>query len=90
MRVIRGVREAIRAHRRMCVGVAAAVVAMSILGPVLVLSLARRPVDYFTFNPWLKRLPAYVVSSTVPLEQKLEKLPALAKHVSRCGRICVT
>jgi hypothetical protein len=44
----------------------------------LVLSLARRPVDYFTFNPWLKRLPAYVVSSTVPLEQKLEKLPALA------------
>ena len=78
MRVIRGVREAIRAHPRMFVGVAAGVVAMSILGPVLVLSLARRPVDYFTFNPWLKRLPAYVVSSTVPLEQKLEKLPALA------------
>lgn len=78
MRVIRGVREAIRAHPRMFVGVAAAVVAMSILGPVLVLSLARRPVDYFTFNPWLKRLPAYVVSSTVSLEQKLEKLPALA------------
>ena len=51
---------------------------MSILGPPAVLSVARRPVDYFTFNPWLKRLPAYVVSSTIPLEQKLEKLPALA------------
>jgi hypothetical protein len=62
----------------MFLGVAAAVAVMSILGPVLVLSLARRPVDYFTFNPWLKRLPAYVVSSTIPLEQKLEKLPALA------------
>ena len=40
--------------------------------------MARRPVDYFTFNPWLKRLPAYVVSPSIPLAQKLEKLPALA------------
>lgn len=62
----------------MFLGVGVAVVAMSILGPVLVLSVARKPVDYFTFNPWLKRLPAYVVSSTIPLAQKLEKLPALA------------
>jgi hypothetical protein len=59
-------------------GVAAVAVAMSILGPLAVLSVARRPVDYFTFNPWLKRLPAYVVSPSIPLEQKLEKLPALA------------
>ena len=78
MRVIRGVWGAIRRHPYMFLSVSAAVVAMSVLGPVLVLSLARRPVDYFTFNPWLKRLPAYVVSSTIPFEQKLEKLPALA------------
>jgi hypothetical protein len=78
VRVIRGVGGAIRGHPRLFLGVAAAVVAMSILGPVLVLSLARQPVDYFTFNPWLKRLPAYIVSSTIPLEQKVEKLPALA------------
>ncbi len=78
MRVIRGVMGAVRRHPRIFLGVAAAVVAMSILGPVLVLSVARKPVDYFTFNPWLKRLPAYVVSDTIPLEQKLEKLPALA------------
>ena len=78
MRVIRGVWRAIRGHPYLFLGVGLAVVAMSVLGPVLVLSLARRPVDYFTFNPWLKRLPAYVVSSTIPLEQKLEKLPALA------------
>lgn len=78
MRVIRGVWGAIRGHPYLFLGVGVAVVAMSVLGPVLVLSLARRPVDYFTFNPWLKRLPAYVVSSTIPFEQKLEKLPALA------------
>ena len=75
---MRGVWGAIRGHPYLFLGVGLAVVAMSVLGPVLVLSLARRPVDYFTFNPWLKRLPAYVVSSTIPLEQKLEKLPALA------------
>lgn len=75
---MRGVWGAIRGHPYVFLGVGVAVVAMSVLGPVLVLSLARRPVDYFTFNPWLKRLPAYVVSSTIPLEQKLEKLPALA------------
>ena len=78
MRVIRGVLGAVRGHPRMFLGVGVAAVAMSILGPVLVLSVARKPVDYFTVNPWLKRLPAYVVSSTIPLEQKLEKLPALA------------
>jgi hypothetical protein len=53
-------------------------VAVSILGPPGVLSLARRPVDYFTFNPWLKRLPAYVLSPTVPLQEKVAKLPNLA------------
>jgi hypothetical protein len=78
VRVIRGVEGAIRRHPWVFLGVAAPVVALSILGPVLVLSVARRPVDYFTFNPWLKRLPAYIASSAIPLEQKLEKLPALA------------
>jgi hypothetical protein len=54
------------------------VVGLSILGPPALLSVARRPVDYFSFNPWLKRLPAYVLSPTIPLAQKLQKLPALA------------
>jgi hypothetical protein len=54
------------------------VVGLSILAPPALLSVARRPVDYFTFNPWLKRLPAYVVSPTIPVAQKIEKLPALA------------
>jgi hypothetical protein len=78
VRVIRGILGAIHDHPRVFGAVALGVVALSILGPPAVLSVARKPVDYFTFNPWLKRLPAYVVSPTVPLEQKLEKLPALA------------
>lgn len=78
VRVVRGIFGAIRGHPRVFMGVAAAVVAASILGPLVVLSLARRPLDYFTFNPWLKRLPAYVLSPTVPLPEKLAKLPGLA------------
>jgi hypothetical protein len=60
------------------VTVTLSVVALSILAPPAVLSLARRPVDYFTFNPWLKLLPAYVRSPSIPLAQKLDKLPDLA------------
>jgi hypothetical protein len=58
--------------------IAVTVVGLSILGPPALLSVARRPVDYFAFNPWLKRIPAYVLSPTIPLGQKIEKLPALA------------
>jgi hypothetical protein len=78
VRVIRGILGAIREHPRVFLAVAVTVVGLSILGPPAVLSVARRPVDYFTFNPWLKRLPAYVLSPTIPLGQKLEKLPVLA------------
>jgi hypothetical protein len=42
--------------------VAAGVFWLDILVPPIVLSLARKPVDFFTFNPWLKRSP-----STSPL-----------------------
>ena len=57
---------------------AAAVFALSILAPPIVLSLARKPVDYVTFNPWLTRLPDYLANPDVPLGVKLEKLWALA------------
>ena len=77
-RIGRGILRAIRGHLRVFGAVALTVVALSILGPPLVLSLARRPADYFTINPWLKRLPDYVLSPTVPLAEKLDKLPDLA------------
>lgn len=77
-RIIRGVARAIGARPGLFLSVAAAVVGLSVAIPPLVLSLARRPVDYVTVNPWLRRLPAYVLSPEVPLAGKLEKLPALA------------
>jgi hypothetical protein len=58
--------------------VAGAVFALNVFLPPLVLSASRKPADFFTFNPWLKRLPEYVGSPSVPLEKKLEFLPGLA------------
>jgi hypothetical protein len=78
VRVVRGILGAVRGHPRVFLAVAVAVLTLSILGPPVVLSVARRPADYFTINPWLKLLPTYVLSPTVPLGQKLEKLPDLA------------
>src|SRR5262249_56530169 len=45
--------------------------------PIVVLSIARKPVDFFTFNPWLRRLPEYLASSE-PLEKKLSFLSNMA------------
>ena len=76
--MLRGLVSAIRARRTAFLLVAAAVFALDILVPPIVLSLARKPVDFFTLNPWLKRLPEYLVSSTVPLAERLEKTWGLA------------
>jgi hypothetical protein len=77
MTALRGVAAAVRARFAVFVAVAVGVFALDILLPLLVLSLARKPVDYFTFNPWLKRLPEYLASD-VPREQKVARLPDLA------------
>ena len=45
--------------------------------PPLVLSVARKPWTYFTFNPWLKRLPEYLASAT-PWSDKLDFLSRVA------------
>jgi hypothetical protein len=77
-RVLSGLRAAIRARPWTFLGVAAAVVALNVLLPPLVLSLSRERVDYFTFNPWLKRLPEFLASGAVPLQKKLDFLPGMA------------
>ena len=58
--------------------VAAGVFWLDILVPPLVLSLARKPLDFFTFNPWLKRLPEYLVSGKGTLAERLERTWGLA------------
>jgi hypothetical protein len=76
-RVARGVSAAIRARPGTFLGVAAAVFLLDVLLPPLVLSLTRKPIDFFMVNPWLKKLPEFVASSRVPLARKLEFLPGL-------------
>jgi hypothetical protein len=36
---------------------------LHVMLPPLVLAIARKPWTFFTFNPWLKRLPEYLVSA---------------------------
>lgn len=76
--IARGILAALRARPKTFLAVAAGVLALDVLLPPVVLSLARKPWDYATLNPWLRRLPEYLASSQVPLEKKLEFLPNLA------------
>jgi hypothetical protein len=73
----RGIAAALRARAKMVWGVTAAVAVFNLIAPVVILSLARRPVDYFSFNPWLSQLPAYLVSGD-PLRKKLSFLSNVA------------
>jgi hypothetical protein len=60
------------------VSVGLGVFILDVFLPPVFLSLARRPWDYFAFNPWLSKLPEYLVASDVSLQRKLEFLPNLA------------
>ncbi|MGH8634700.1 MAG: hypothetical protein ACRET7_11295, partial [Burkholderiales bacterium] len=57
---------------------ASCVLVLEVLLPPVVLSAARRPVDYFTFNPWLPELPRFLSASEITWQRKLEFLPSLA------------
>jgi hypothetical protein len=46
--------------------------------PPVLLSIARKPVDYFAFNAWLPELPAYLLRGTATVQRKLEFIPNLA------------
>src|SRR5262249_27745889 len=74
---LRGILAAIRAEKKIVWGVTAAVCVFNLAAPVLILSVVRRPVDYFTFNPWLRRLPEYLRSED-PLSKKLSFLANMA------------
>lgn len=72
----RGISAALRSRARLFFAVAAAVTAFNLVAPVAVLSLARKPADFFTFNPWLRRFPDYLLSAE-PLDAKLSFLSRL-------------
>lgn len=73
-----GVVAAIRARRKVFAAVALGVFVLNLFLPVVVLSLARKPVDAFTFNPWLSRLPEWLASDDAPITRKFEFLSGLA------------
>jgi hypothetical protein len=75
---LRGLAGAVRERRRVFLLVAAGVFLLDILVPPVLLSLVRKPIDYYTFNPWLPKLPAYLASGDQPLGQRLEKTWNLA------------
>ena len=77
-RVLTGIGRALRARPGLFVGVGAAVLALDVLVPVAVLSLARVRVDYFTFNPWLGNLPGYLASGKGSLAERLGRAWELA------------
>lgn len=77
-RTLKGIAAGVRARPKMFWGVALGVFVLNLFLPVLVLSIARKPVDLFTFNPWLSRLPEYLASSADPLTKKLSFLSNMA------------
>jgi len=77
-KAVRGIAAAIRARWKVGAAVALGVFILNLFLPVVVLSLARKPVDSFTFNPWLSRLPEWLASGNVPPTRKFEFLSQLA------------
>jgi hypothetical protein len=73
----RGILAAVRARPLAFLAIASAVFALNVLLPPLVLAATRKPWTYFTFNPWLKKLPEYLVSGET-LEKKLDFLSRVA------------
>jgi len=73
----RGIAAALRTQAKVVWGVTGAVAVFNLVAPVAILSLARRPLDFFTFNPWLSRLPEYLRSDE-PLAKKLSFLSNMA------------
>src|SRR5438477_1887656 len=75
--VAQGVARALRARPGAALLAMLGVLALDVLLPPLLLSVTRKPWTYFTFNPWLKRLPEYLVSPA-PWAEKLDFLGRVA------------
>ena len=76
-RALRGIIAAVRRRPGAFLVVATGVVALNLFLPPLLLAVTRTPWTYFTFNPWLKKLPEFLVSDA-PLERKLDFLSRVA------------
>jgi hypothetical protein len=77
-RVWRGAAEALRSRGGLVAAVATGVFAVNLLLPPLLLSILRKPFDYFTFNAWLPELPRYLARGDVPWRTRLGFVSDLA------------
>lgn len=73
----RGIWTALRARANVVVWVSAAVALFNLIVPVAVLSIVRKPPDFITFNPWLRKLPEYLASPE-PFAKKLSFVSGMA------------
>ena len=73
-----GIVATLGARRTAFLLAAGCVFLLDIFVPPVLLSLARKPIDFFTFNPWLSRLPEYLTSGPDSLARRLEKTWGLA------------
>ena len=79
MRVWRGIRAAVGARPVAFLAIASVVLALNVVLPPLVLAATRTPWTYFTFNPWLKKLPEFLTSGET-FEKKLDFLSRVALY----------
>lgn len=77
-RIVRGIAAALRSRWGVFATVTAAVLAIDLFLPPALLSIVRKPFDYFAFNAWLPEFPHYLVRPDVSIQQKLEFIPNLA------------
>jgi hypothetical protein len=82
IRTPRGVGRALRLRTGVCGAAAVTVLTLELLLSPIALSIAGKPVDCFALNAWLSELPAYVLSSGVLLQRKLEFLANAARFWS--------
>jgi hypothetical protein len=78
IRIRRGIAGALRSRPGVFVSIAMGVFALDLFLPPAVLSIVRKPADYFAFNAWLPQLPTYLLRGDVSAQQKLEFIPNLA------------
>jgi hypothetical protein len=77
-KTLQGIAVAVRGRPKVFAATAAMIFSLSLFLPVVVLSVIRKPWDHFSFNPWLKRLPEWLLSDEATLQRKIEFLPNLA------------
>lgn len=79
-RVFNGIWRCMRRRPRVFVAIVLAVFLLNLVLPWTVLSVARKPWDLFSFNPWLRHLPEWLQSNEAGPGEKLAFVYNLALY----------